>query len=51
MVKGSPPPEQSCLKKVCLTNHDDETVDIFLAVLKEGYDSWGVCLRVRPLKE
>eukprot|EP00667_Euglena_gracilis_P008598 EG_transcript_8713 len=38
---------KSCLKKVCLTNHDDETVDIFLAVLKEGYDSWGAAMGVK----
>jgi len=29
------------LRKVSLTNHDADTVETFLAVLKEGYESWG----------
>mmetsp|Transcript_144612 Transcript_144612/g.252084 ORF Transcript_144612/g.252084 Transcript_144612/m.252084 type:complete len:442 (-) Transcript_144612:109-1434(-) len=32
---------KSGIKKVSLTNTDDETVDIFMMVFKDGYATWG----------
>lgn len=51
----SPVRRQGSLRKISLTNHDADTVETFLAVLKEGYESWGVpgrriCVRGTAIK-